>query len=140
MIAPRSIASHFKAADAARRAPLVGREDDLAWLLDRWQSAARHRGRAAMLVGEAGIGKSRVAEALRDRLGDACMPLRFQCSPHYVNRALHPVIQHIELAAGIGAEDPAAVKLEKLSAWLKPEAEGGKGAGDAGGAPVDSGR
>ena len=54
------------------------------------------------------------------------MPLRFQCSPHYVNRALHPVIQHIELAAGIGAEDPAATKLEKLSAWLGPEAEAGK--------------
>ena len=63
-----------------------------------------------MLVGEAGIGKSRVAEALRDRLGDGCVPLRFQCSPHYVNRALHPMIQHIELAAGIGAEDPAAVE------------------------------
>ena len=50
-----------------------------------------------MLAGEAGIGKSRVAEALRERLGAACVPLRFQCSPHYVNRALHPVIQHIEL-------------------------------------------
>ena len=51
--------------------------------------------------------------------------LRFQCSPHYVNRALHPVIQHIELRAGIGPEDTASTKLEKLSAWLGAEAEAG---------------
>ncbi len=123
VIAPRSISSHFKAADAAQLTPIVGREADLAWLHDRWQSATRQRGCATMLVGEAGIGKSRVAEALRDRLGDGCVPLRFQCSPHYVNRALHPIIQHIELAAGIGAEDPAESKLARLAAWMNPGAE-----------------
>jgi predicted ATPase len=52
------------------------------------------------------------------------VPLRFQCSPHYTNRALHPVIHHIELAAQIGLEDPAVTKLEKLSAWLDPAADG----------------
>ena len=120
-VRPRSIASHFTAVGDDRRASLVGREDDLTWLLGLWRSAADHRGRVATLAGEAGIGKSRVAEALRECLGDACMPLRLQCSPHYMNRALHPVIAHIELAAGIGPEDPAATKLDKLQTWLRPE-------------------
>jgi predicted ATPase/class 3 adenylate cyclase len=120
-VRPRSIASHFTAVGDDRRASLVGREDDLTWLRGLWRSAADHRGRVATLAGEAGIGKSRVAEALRECLGDACMPLRLQCSPHYMNRALHPVIAHIELAAGIGPEDPAATKLDKLQTWLRPE-------------------
>ena len=123
VISPRSVASNFKAAGHAGRAPLVGRENELTWLLGLWQSAAGHRGRVALLVGEAGIGKSRVAEALLEHLAGDCVPLRFQCSGHYINRALHPVIQHIELAARIDPEDPAATKLEKLSAWLNPDAD-----------------
>jgi predicted ATPase/class 3 adenylate cyclase len=122
--APRSIASRFTAAGDAGHAGLVGRDGDLAWLLGLWESATAYRGRVATLAGEAGIGKSRVAEALRARLGVACAPLRFQCTPHYMNRALHPVITHIELAAGIGLEDPPATKLEKLRTWLGPEADG----------------
>lgn len=121
VIAPRSVASHFKAGSAGRH-PLVGREEEVDWLLDLWRSAAARHGRVATLAGEAGIGKSRVAEAVRERLGEACRPLRYQCSPHYVNRALHPVAQHIERAARIGDEDLPSVKLEKLAAWLKPAA------------------
>jgi predicted ATPase/class 3 adenylate cyclase len=116
VIRPRSVASRFTAVGSARRAPLVGRDDELAWLLECWGAAAEGSGQVATVAGEAGIGKSRLAEALRERLGEACAPLRFQCSPHYTNRALHPVIQHIELAARIGPEDPAATKLEKLAA------------------------
>jgi class 3 adenylate cyclase/predicted ATPase len=123
VLRPRSIASHFTAVGDDKRAPLVGREDDLTWLLGLWRSAADHHGQVATLAGEAGIGKSRIAEALRECLGDACMPLRFQCSPHYMNRALHPVVAHIELAAGIGPEDPAATKLDKLRAWPCPETD-----------------
>ncbi len=118
VIAPRSVDSHFKAAGEAGRTPLVGRDDDLGWLLGLWQSAIGHSGRVATLAGEAGIGKSRVAEALREHLGETCMPLRFQCSPHFVNRALHPVIQQIEQAARIGAEDPPAARLASLADWL----------------------
>ena len=124
VIRPLPVASNFKAADDAGRAPLVGREDDVAWLLDLWQATTDRGGRIAALVGEAGMGKSRLAEALCEQLGHACVPLRFQCSPHYINRALHPVIQHIELAARIGLEDPPETKLDKLSLWLEPEREG----------------
>jgi predicted ATPase/class 3 adenylate cyclase len=124
VVRPRPGASRFTTAGRAQRTPLIGREDNLSWLLGLWRSAARQRGRVAMLVGDAGIGKSRLAEAVRERLDEACAPLRFQCSPHFVNRALHPVVQHIELAVRTGPDDPAPAKLEKLAAWLDPEFNG----------------
>jgi predicted ATPase/class 3 adenylate cyclase len=124
VVRPRRFASHFTAMGAGGRAPVVGRKRELAWLLDCWRTAAAGRGDVVTLVGEAGIGKSRLAEALREHLGSSCVPLRFQCSPHYVHSALNPVIQHIEMAARIGPEDQPATKFAKLSAWLGPLADG----------------
>ena len=115
---PRHVGSRFQSKSSAHWLPTVDREVETAWLLELWHAAARHRGRVAMLWGEAGIGKSRVAETLHESLGDACSTLRFQCSSHYENRALHPIIQQIELVAGIDIEDPAQAKLDKLTTWL----------------------
>ena len=44
--------------------------------------------------------------------------MRYQCSPHYINTALHPVIEHIERAAGIRHEDIPAEKRARLAAWV----------------------
>ena len=80
-----------------------------------------------MLVGEAGIGKSRVAEAAarsaRRRLRAAALPVLAALRQP---RAASGDPAH-RARRRIGAEDPAAVKLEKLSAWLNPAAEGREG-------------
>jgi predicted ATPase/class 3 adenylate cyclase len=110
----------FQAARAAQLTPLVGRDSDLDWLLTMWRSADQGRGRVALVVGEAGIGKSRLVEALRERVADessAC--LQYQCSPQFVNRALHPVIECIENSAALSHEDSESSRLRKLSDWLK---------------------
>ena len=119
VLAPRLVNSRFEAAQPVGVSPLVGRKEHLAWLLRLWQEATQHHGRVALLAGEAGIGKSRIVEALRERIHDAPhVMLRYQCSPHYVNTALYPVIQQTENASNIGREDTPAVKLAKLAAWL----------------------
>ena len=46
--------------------PMVGRDQELALLLERWRQAEAGEGQVVLLVGEAGIGKSRLARALRD--------------------------------------------------------------------------
>jgi class 3 adenylate cyclase len=58
----------FGARSAAGLTPLVGREREIGLLLERWEQAKTGEGQVAMLVGEAGIGKSRIVQAFNERL------------------------------------------------------------------------
>ena len=99
--------------------PLVGREHELALLLDRWERAREGEGQVVLLSGEAGIGKSRLVRALRERLaGEPHTPLGQFCSPYHTNTALHPVVGLLERAAGLRREDPPERQLDKLEAML----------------------
>ncbi len=100
--------------------PMVGREQELAVVLDRWRQAAAGEGQALLLVGEAGIGKSRLAQAAFDTAIEAGQTvLRYQCSPHHTGTALWPVTQHLASAASLDPADSDAAKLEKLEALLR---------------------
>ena len=72
-----------------------------------------------LVSGEAGIGKSRITEVLRERLMvDDHIRLRFQCSPYHTNSALYPIIEHLERAAGFERDDGPEVRLTKLEALM----------------------
>jgi class 3 adenylate cyclase len=65
--------------------PLVGREEELDLLLRRWSQAKDGEGQVVLLSGEPGIGKSRILNAMRERLdAQGVLASRFQCSPYYV--------------------------------------------------------
>ena len=69
--------------------PLIGREQELALLLERWEWAKEGEGQVILLDGEPGIGKSRLIRALRERLADeAYIPLSHYCSPYHTNSPL----------------------------------------------------
>jgi class 3 adenylate cyclase len=77
--------------------PLVGREEEVDLLRRRWSQARDGEGQVVLLSGEPGIGKSRILNALRDRLGaEGVQAIRFQCSPYYVNSAFWPLIDNLE--------------------------------------------
>ena len=63
-----AVESRFEAPRSGRTTPLVGREEELELLLRRWRRARSGEGQVVLLRGEAGIGKSRLAVALRERL------------------------------------------------------------------------
>ena len=98
---------------------LVGRERELDSLGEGWARAVGGAGCAIVLSGEAGIGKSRLVQALNDSAQETLRSqLIWQCSPNHVNSALYPVIRQIEFAAGFAADDSNGLKLEKLETLL----------------------
>ena len=111
--------SRFEALHGMRLTSLVGRDQELALLLECWQRAKDGRGQVALLSGEPGIGKSRIAIALRERLRrEECVSLRYHGSPYHTNSALSPVLDQLIRSAGFGKEDTPEVKLAKLQALL----------------------
>lgn len=119
VLGPRSWGTRFEALRRGRLTPLVGREREIGVLMDSWQLVKENIGQVICVVGEPGIGKSRLLGALRDRLrNDAPMGAVLQCLPRYSNTPLHPVIEHAERVLGIAPEDSDTTKLEKIQALL----------------------
>jgi class 3 adenylate cyclase/tetratricopeptide (TPR) repeat protein len=113
------VESRFEAQHQSGTSPLFGREEELELLLRRWEQAKGGEGRVVLLTGEPGIGKSRIARALRDRLiSDPHTSLSYFCSPHHQDSALYPNIGQLSRAAGIERDDSAETKLHKLQSLL----------------------
>jgi class 3 adenylate cyclase/predicted ATPase len=111
--------TRFAATRATTDGAFVGRSEELAFLRERWRLAAEGRGHALLVCGEAGIGKSRLVDALFEKIGDAGLRhLTCQCSPYHTNSAFYPVIRHLERAAGFAVADAEEAKLDKLEAML----------------------
>ena len=109
--------SRFEASRSSWMTPFVGREPEVAALIEQWRDARAGEGKVVLLSGEAGIGKSRILATLRERVADErILTIRYQCSPHHVNNAFHPIISQIWRAAEFVAEESAATRLEKLEA------------------------
>jgi class 3 adenylate cyclase/tetratricopeptide (TPR) repeat protein len=103
---------------------LIGRDLEVESLHRRWEWALNGEGQIVLLSGEAGIGKSRLAQAFRERIKDeAHVVLFYQCSAFRMNSPLYPFIQQLEFAAGFTHEDSPEEKLDKLEALLTGGAE-----------------
>jgi class 3 adenylate cyclase len=122
VIGRSAAASRFEAASGGGLTPLVGREQELGLLLDRWDVASTGAGQVVLLVGEPGIGKSRTMRALRERLGArVSLTLDYQCSTFYTNSALYPIIDHLERAFRFAREDGPEQRLDKLERRMTGE-------------------
>lgn len=88
--------SRVEAASDVGLAPLVGRMQEVGLLMARWEQVTNENGQVALLLGEAGIGKSRTVEVFHGHLrGDAHRWLKLHCSPQYVDTAFQPIVDGI---------------------------------------------
>jgi TOMM system kinase/cyclase fusion protein len=101
--------------------PMVGREQEVGLLLERWAQVKDGAGQVVLLSGEAGIGKSRLVQVLKEHV--AAEPQAWltpcQCSPYYQNSALYPMIDLLErVALRFEREESPEQKLRKLEGYL----------------------
>jgi class 3 adenylate cyclase/predicted ATPase len=119
VLRPSVVASRFEALRGSALTSLIGRDEEMELLLRRWADAKTGGGQVVLLSGEPGLGKSRIAAALEERLqADPHLRLRYFCSPYHQDSALFPFIEQLERASGFARDDPPASKLEKLEALL----------------------
>ena len=98
--------------------PLIGRDDEMTTLLRRWQRARAGDGQLVMIVGEPGLGKSRLIEEFHARLRE--MPhtwVEWSCSQLLQNTPLHPIAEWGRARFG-GADVPAEHRLADLESSL----------------------
>jgi class 3 adenylate cyclase/predicted ATPase len=98
--------------------PLVGRDDEMTMLLRRWERARQGDGQLVMIVGEPGLGKSRLIEEFHNRLRDTPHTwVEWSCSQLLQNTPLHPIAEWGRARFG-GADVPAERRLAELESAL----------------------
>jgi class 3 adenylate cyclase/tetratricopeptide (TPR) repeat protein len=113
-------ASRFEQRHGAAIPAIVGRDQEIELLRARWNQAKRGKGQGVLLVGEPGIGKSRILRVLIDELrGEAHQRIEAQCSPYYLDRPLWPIAEHLRIAFAIRPSQPAAEQLGRLERSLR---------------------
>jgi class 3 adenylate cyclase/tetratricopeptide (TPR) repeat protein len=118
VLSARDVESRFAATRTGSSAPLVGRQEEMRLLLRAWEGSCRGRGQVVLIQGEAGVGKSRLVEGLREAAGKNHIWVAIRCSPFHTASAFHPIIEHLKRVFGWQPEDTAPQHLAKLEAGL----------------------
>lgn len=102
------------------RSEIIGRGDVLASLAEAWAHARAGHGRTMVLIGEAGIGKSRLARAALDRAAaDGVSLLTIDCMPRTGNTPLFPIGVLLRRLAGITVEQSPSEARARASQLLE---------------------
>ena len=118
VLSARDVESRFAATRTGSSAPLVGRQEEMGLLLRAWEGSSHGRGQVVLIQGEAGVGKSRLVEGLREAAGKDHIWVAVRCSPFHTASAFHPIIEHLKRVFGWQPEDTAQQHLAKLEAGL----------------------
>jgi class 3 adenylate cyclase/energy-coupling factor transporter ATP-binding protein EcfA2 len=111
--------SRLEAAATRGLTPLVGREEELGLLRNRWEQSKAGTGQVVLLSGEAGIGKSRLVQILKEQVAhEKSVRIEYRCSPYHQNSAFYPIIEHLHRLLQFAPHDTPQAKLTKLQQTL----------------------
>lgn len=114
VVQPSGVRSRLEV-HGVRHTPLVGRHVEVGVLLDRWERVQERQGQTILITGEPGVGKSRLAYMLRERLANEPHTwLECRCSPYTQHSAFRPVIELVEQGVAFWPNDTPADKIAKL--------------------------
>jgi class 3 adenylate cyclase/predicted ATPase len=98
--------------------PLVGRDEEIGMLMRRWERALQGDGQLVLIVGEPGLGKSRLIEEFHARVRDTPHTwVEWSCSQLLQNTPLHPIAEWGRIRFG-GSDVPAERRLADLENTL----------------------
>jgi class 3 adenylate cyclase/tetratricopeptide (TPR) repeat protein len=98
---------------------LVGREEELDLVHQRWNRAVSGQGQAVVISGEAGIGKSRLVQAVKEiSATDQAEVVHISCSSYHAQDPLYPFIDGLTRLVGFEESDSSTQKLDKIDALL----------------------
>jgi serine/threonine protein kinase/predicted ATPase len=116
-----SAGSLVEASAPAELSPLTGRDHEMSLLKDRWEQAQEGMGQIVLLIGEPGLGKSRLVYNLKEHVqeqaseGSVDAPvIEWRCSPHFQNTGLYPAIDFFERALDFGRDDLPEARFGRL--------------------------
>src|SRR5216684_7902448 len=103
-------------ASARGLTPLVGRESEVALLLERWEQVKAGHGHVVLLTGDPGLGKSRLVQTLKDHIANE-PHVRWECRslPYYQNTALFPMLDLLQRLLPWQPNDAPEEKLASLA-------------------------
>src|SRR5262245_8766819 len=109
------VTSRLDVAQPRGLTPLVGRESEVTLLLERWEQAKSGQGQVVLLTGDAGIGKSRLVQMLKEHVVKE-PHTRWECrsAEYSQNTALFPLVDLFQRILGVESHEPPSAKLEKL--------------------------
>jgi class 3 adenylate cyclase/tetratricopeptide (TPR) repeat protein len=120
VLGPAQSADRFGIRAERGLTPLIGRAGELDILSQRWEQARDGEMRCVMLVGEAGIGKSRIVHAFREHLaGEPHHVVTWLCSSHHRNSAFFPIVAWFCHSIGIDPQGDRAGGAAKLAEAAK---------------------
>ena len=109
----------LEAATMAGLTPFIGREEESNLLRKHWEQVQEGRGQVILVSGEAGIGKSRLIQELKEQLmREPSICIETRCSPYYRQSAFYPVIDYIQRSLQFGREETQEAKRQKLERVL----------------------
>jgi predicted ATPase/class 3 adenylate cyclase len=121
VIQPSGARGRFEVATATGRlTPFVGREDELRSLMNRWERALEGDGQVALIIGEAGIGKSRLVQRFREQIaGTPHTWVEAGTGAFFQNTPFYPVSEMLrQMLAGSGGDSEPEDQLAQLEPRL----------------------